>query len=271
MHASKFNIEGVLIGADPEFIVMDQDDNPAVAIGKIGGTKDKPIPVKYGALQEDNVLAEINIDPCATGYDFFRYIDHVKSQLRGVLGKSSLDLSSLTTHTFPREVIRAHSNAMQFGCSPDYNVYTGQPQMPNAIDMRYTRTAGGHVHISIPNVDNHLRERLVRTCDIFLGIPSVLLDPDTTRRQFYGKAGSYRPKDYGIEYRALSNFWVLDYKAPLLIHSLALSAVQDVLNGSEVLNKVYDTHSDMRIRNTIDSYNKREALRLCTDYLQGCF
>ena len=33
--------------------------------------------------------------------------------------------------------------------------------------------------------------------DLFLGVPSILIDPDTERRKMYGKAGDYRLKEYG--------------------------------------------------------------------------
>ncbi|OYV41139.1 MAG: hypothetical protein B7Z80_02685 [Rhodospirillales bacterium 20-64-7] len=44
--------------------------------------------------------------------------------------------------------------------------------------------------------------------DYFLGIHSLLWDKDGTRRKLYGKAGAFRPKPYGMEYRVLSNRWL---------------------------------------------------------------
>ena len=55
---------------------------------------------------------------------------------------------------------------------------------------------------------------LSKELDYYLGLPSLLFDPDTSRRKMYGKAGAFRPKPYGMEYRVLSNAWL---KSPELI------------------------------------------------------
>lgn len=54
------------------------------------------------------------------------------------------------------------------------------------------------------NVDVSLY--IIILCDAFIGVPSVILDPDTRRRNIYGKAGSFRLTPYGVEYRSLSSF-----------------------------------------------------------------
>ena len=46
--------------------------------------------------------------------------------------------------------------------------------------------------------------------DLFLGIPSVLMDKGHLRKNLYGKHGAYREKAYGVEYRVLSNFWIFN-------------------------------------------------------------
>jgi len=73
---------------------------------------------------------------------------------------------------------------------------------------------------------------VVRMMDLFVGIPALLIDHDPTsaaRRKLYGKAGSHRPKeDYGVEYRATSNFWLQSPKLARLIYRLSHFAVNFV-------------------------------------------
>ena len=66
----------------------------------------------------------------------------------------------------------------------------------------------GHIHISYGN--NNIVDSLfiAKLFDYFLGLPSLFLDEDTERRQMYGKAGAIRLKEWGFEYRVLSNFWL---------------------------------------------------------------
>ena len=74
---------------------------------------------------------------------------------------------------------------------------------------------------------------VIRMCDLFLGIPSLLLDRDPTskdRRKLYGGAGSHRIRNkYGVEYRSLSNFWVSRPSLVELIYNLATVAVRIVM------------------------------------------
>ena len=76
------------------------------------------------------------------------------------------------------------------------------PPVPNM------RSAGGHVHIETSLNKRHV----IQACDLFLGVPSVLMDEGEMRKQLYGKAGCFRPKSYGVEYRTLSNFWIFKKK-----------------------------------------------------------
>jgi hypothetical protein len=48
----------------------------------------------------------------------------------------------------------------------------------------------------------------VRYMDLYLAVPSILMDDGIERKQLYGKKGAFRPKPYGTEYRVLSNFWI---------------------------------------------------------------
>jgi hypothetical protein len=51
--------------------------------------------------------------------------------------------------------------------------------------------------------------------DLFAAVPSLFIDQDLTsvkRRGLYGAAGAHRPKNYGVEYRSLGNYWLLTPK-----------------------------------------------------------
>lgn len=62
-----------------------------------------------------------------------------------------------------------------------------------------------HIHCGYPknNIDSSLK--FIKYFDTYLGVPSVLRDSDTRRRNLYGKAGCFRLTPYGFEYRSLSS------------------------------------------------------------------
>src|SRR5690606_24428610 len=112
-------------------------------------------------------------------------------------------------------------NALTFGCQPDYNAYTMQTNLrPNTSDETL-RSAGGHIHIGYKDapeydpeyyIPDEERANIVRALDLFIGVPSILLEPDNKRKELYGKAGAFRPKPYGLEYRTISNYYMEDKK-----------------------------------------------------------
>ena len=202
----------VLIGADPELFIGKQG-KVASAIGLVGGTKTEPRKVPLGALQEDNVLLEFNIDPASNLDEFRRNIRAVMEEGRSTIRQFQMDVvSSLSSHSFSRPELESFGEqAFIFGCDPDFNAWFGCENVKPHADDPGLRTAGGHIHIGYSHLqqpDMDLNENIVKMCDYLLGIPSILIDPDERRRELYGKAGAYRHKQYGVEYRTLSNFWV---------------------------------------------------------------
>lgn len=49
---------------------------------------------------------------------------------------------------------------------------------------------------------------MIKAMDATVGLESIFLDDDIKRKELYGKAGCFRFRNYGIEYRSLSNFWI---------------------------------------------------------------
>jgi hypothetical protein len=113
-----------------------------------------------------------------------------------------------SAHPFPEQELE-HPSARVFGCDPDFNAWNNGRVNPRPkADDHTLRSAGGHVHVGYTLTGKGDILRLVQLADLVLGVPSTRLDLATARRQLYGKAGAFRVKPYGIEYRTLSNFWI---------------------------------------------------------------
>lgn len=202
----------LLIGADPEMFLVDRAGNFKSSIGLIGGSKEYPAPMGRPGffVQEDNVATEFNIPPAPTKEVFVESISWAVSTIQQRVNEIGLDIR-ITSSAFFAASELSTPEARVFGCTPDYDVYEGGMPNPRPTNVDPTlRTCGGHVHIGYPEKDDDVfSRRLIRACDLFLGVPSVLVDADMTRHNLYGKAGCYRPTSYGVEYRTLSNWWIV--------------------------------------------------------------
>jgi len=199
-----------MLGTDTEVFLKNKAGDYISSIGLIGGSKDKPLEVECGNLQEDNVLAEFAIPPASNKEEFIGYINKTFGILEAKVKEYDLEIEIKPSAVFPYDQLE-HPLAQEFGCDPDYNAYTlDVNESPKHENVGALRSCGGHVHVSSEAIakDENSRAEFVRILDLVLGVPSVVMDTDKERRKLYGKAGAYRNKDYGIEYRTLSNFWI---------------------------------------------------------------
>lgn len=218
--------EGFKFGCDPECFILNTETGKHVsAEGLIPGTKHSPHPVKYGAVQVDGMAAEFNIDPVDNFKDFNRNIQAVINQLTKMLPKGHV-LDFIPAVDFDPDVFNnSPDKAKELGCSPDFNAWDGSINPPPKDESNpYRRTASGHLHIgwsegeSLTNEQHIMNCRdLVKQLDWLLGGWSVSVDKDPRRRSLYGRAGACRYKDYGVEYRVLSNFWVVSQELRLAV------------------------------------------------------
>lgn len=242
------------LGSDPEVFLQDNAGNPVSAIGYINADKWNPMqipdmPAGY-TLQEDNVSLEYGIPPAASADEFVNHIQAVMNKsLEYVQG---LSFSKLSCIVFPEEQMQ-HPLAHIFGCEPDFDAWTRdvnkKPEPPHPL----MRSAGGHVHVETKRSPLEV----VRNMDLFLGVPSVLMDNGEMRKKLYGKAGAFRAKSYGVEYRTLSNFWIFDEKLIRWVwrnSERAVSSQVDVLAEQE------------RILDAINNNNKQVAQQLVDQY-----
>lgn len=208
-------------------------------IGKIGAGKWNPKPIEGlpegFTLQEDNVALEFGVPPAASAEEFiFNTRKVMQEGLKALPGER---FSRLSCVVFPKEEMN-HPSAHVFGCEPDFNAWTGEENSKPQPPHPFMRSAGGHVHIETQQD----KFNVIRACDLFLGVPSVLMDKGTERRKLYGKAGACRPKSYGVEYRTLSNFWIFKPRLIKWVWDNAGRALENTVEFDEVLSKqVQDT------------------------------
>lgn len=247
------------IGADPEVFLGD-DTGVRSVIGKIGGTKQCPLPMPIGegfAVQEDNVALEFNIPACNDRAAFVEAIAKATGFLQHVLKeRNGLSFDKRSAVSFP-EAEFYDPAAFIFGCEPDYNAWTKMRNPRPTCSDKALRSCGGHIHIGFTGYDHH---EVVKGMDLFAGVPSILMDKGELRKQLYGKAGAFRRTHYGVEYRPLSNFWIFD---PALC-GWAYDAVSRTLEACEA-GMDFNAEKD-RILHAIDGNDKEVAMKLVKEY-----
>lgn len=209
-------MEGLTFGCDPELFIVDSDGEFVCPDGIIPGTKLEPYPVPGGAVQQDGMAAEFNIHPARTFHEFEKNICTVREEMEKFLPAGHKFVVKPTAVFSEKVWEEASDKAKMLGCSPDFNAWTGAVNPPpEDLENPRLRCAGGHLHFGwtegadMSNAQHIMNCRdLVKQLDWFLGLWSIRLDKDAQRRRLYGKAGSMRFKDYGVEYRTLSNFWL---------------------------------------------------------------
>lgn len=203
----------IKLGCDPEAFLIDVNGQLKSSIGLIGGSKDVPRPLPAlgdgYAVQEDNVALEFNIPPAEGRSQFVASIsDTLKFLTEMVKENYGFTLAEISAASFPMEELNT-PEAFVFGCDPDFNAWTKAINPKPAAEDAALRSCGGHVHVGF---DRSLATGtdIIQHMDLLLGVPSILMDKGQLRKQLYGKAGAYRDKMYGVEYRTLSNFWIFN-------------------------------------------------------------
>lgn len=245
------------VGADPELFLVNVDGKFISAVGLIGGSKEYPRDIGEGcAVQEDNVAVEYNIKPCTNVDEFVKYNRYALKAITEHIKEQGLFPSITASKSFPEDQLLTQRSRV-FGCDPDYNAWTGKENERQPADDANLRSAGGHIHIG-STLD---KIQLIRWADVYLGLQSVLEDPDTDRRKLYGKAGSFRAKPYGVEYRTLSNYWIGTEHMMRTVYYRVEDVVRKVSSG-----RILDVNDGELIQKAINESDKELAADLIKEY-----
>ena len=205
-------ITNIKVGSDPELFIINSNNNKVVSsIGIIPGEKGNAyrapdMPKGYG-LQIDNILAEFNIPATNRKEKFIASIEYMKDYIRNFVKNVNpdLDIQCIASREVDEDQLQS-PEAKLFGCDVSYNAYTEDENPKPDGERGNLRSSGFHLHLSYKNPNARTSVDLIKYLDMYLGIPSVVMDPDTKRRTLYGKAGDFRLKAYGVEWRSLSSY-----------------------------------------------------------------
>lgn len=252
-----------LLGADPELFLVGPDGNICNAHNIIPGTKMNPSLVPCGAIQVDGMALELNINPCRYKSTWTDRIYSVRRSLEKRL-PAGYSTSTKSFHYFPFDYMHKQpKKSLELGCDPDFNAYTGLPNpQPIATNLR---TAAGHVHLGWTDkevVDDWFFQlccNFTKVLDLTVGLYCFFLDNDVERKKLYGKAGSFRPKPYGLEYRTPSNAWLRSKKSIQNVYVLSSLAYFWYKNQGVIdyFERKVDASSE-RVRNIINNKNTDE-------------
>lgn len=238
------------IGADPELFVVTREGRLVEGQEALKGQRSVS-----PQITPDGVQVEIHPDPSNCAALFGGRIRSLLMQLKTKLAREDLTILNDTTISVPAKDLRKMSEeAQKLGCAPSSNIYN--PHATVNVGARYTgRSCGGHLHFSsVPPSAGPVKE-CVKRLDYVLGNFSVMVDPDpqaAKRRRVYGRAGEYRVKPYGFEYRTLSNFWLRSFPLTSMVFQVARDALSMEPRLWEQMSEAVPAHAIARAINKAD-------------------
>jgi hypothetical protein len=225
-------------GCDPEFILAD-DQGSVSAVEKLP-QKDESIVVDGNHFYCDNALAEIAIGPLDSKEAL---LESTRNAIKFLINQiNPLMITNKSYDVFAdAQLVNRESNISRY--NPEWSIYDLEEIAPPNIAeiendyveyLTNTRTAGGHIHLGSEILFQDLNSIMaIKMMDLFIAIPSLFLDKhedSKQRRMIYGQAGSHRLPKHGIEYRVLSNFWMMSPKYVDLVYDLCKFVLEFVAN-----------------------------------------
>jgi hypothetical protein len=257
----------ITIGADPELAVFNRANEDFIPAWKITTGeklgKHEMLGKTGVSIHADGVALEFNYKATSPP----NFAKETMAALRKVTSK----ITGANPHYTPWYVAEIakyskedleHPLALLTGCDPDYNSYAENPEAPRpTLPPAATKFFGGHIHVGYKKVLCPAWAA-VRLIDAFAYMPLLRYEyPATTRQAFYGAAGSYRRKEYGLEYRTPSNFWL---RRADTAQSFAekIDAIFDALETDQdtVFNFFQDTNW-AEVQKIVDSRDHDEGAR----------
>ena len=240
------------IGHDSEF-GLEMEGAPVSALNHLE-REDYP----EGSLFPDNLNAEIAITPVETLKDFHSKTESLLNRVRD----KGFGLIMEPVIVYAADQL-FHPEAFVSGCNPDFNAYTQlqneSPDFTRQGTQHGLRSCGAHIHAGQVGLDPWSFSKWM---DLLVAIPLLALEKLSIRRSMYGEAGCLRVKDYGVEYRTLSNVWLDDKGLREFVWEGTHKAVEHA-----AMSDFYSIEKWHEIPQAIDDHN----LELAEDIIDRCY
>lgn len=270
----------ITIGADVEFFLSHAQRGivPATSFN-CPGSKDEPVSLdSVGTFHRDNISVEIQPLPASTPAEFTVNNLAIWRAIRNRYQGLGLSPYVNPVAQFPRTVLAEIAEANEIGCEPDKCAYTGETAKATSADkLGQYRTASGHIHIGgLEDMDEDQRRQVIQYMDVLEGLTCRSMEDVSTsqgylRRQWYGQAGRYRIKPYGVEWRTPSNtnwyFWAKKAKNAAELFSSVFVA-KTLVESGVTLEAMASPIAIKRLRNAIDNRSYAAPLSRRIGYWQ---
>jgi hypothetical protein len=269
---SKLKYPPLVQGSDPELFVKSLSQGRFVsALDVLGQNKDNPIYTRRREkLYADGLAIEGTVTPTRTKNGFVKAIAGFINDARHILGKDFV-LSNTASTVFDEDQFN-HPEARILGCNSALDVFAKRSVVPTpGSEKQNMRSCGGHIHFSSfnPNgefpqektlMDFDVSQQFIKLLNLIVATALNVVDNDPTsknRRILYGKAGEFRPTDYGCEMRSPSNYWLGNEDLVKLVYDLSHFAYDILMTekGEEYLGKI----DEKRLVSAINDFDKNEC------------
>lgn len=249
------------IGSDPEFLVVNENEECIPAFYIIDGTKLSPKDLELPGYQVlyDNTLIEGNIPPASSKEGFISNMESLKRQLNTLISPYDLHIQEADIGKY-NKIHLSDKRAQEFGCSPFEDAWIWDIKSAPKIKASF-RPVGFHIHVGYEIPENYnenypkeslfalINNAIARAYD-FLVIMPALPESDPRRANNYGGYGKFRNKPYGLELRSLGGKfahrkylgWVYDQTVK------AVSFVLESFENADTLLRLEST-SDINAEN----------------------
>lgn len=278
-------------GIDPEVFAVQRKTGAPLAAHQVGlPSMDKRVKSTKGgwpySLYRDGWAAEINTQQACTCRAWVgNCVRNALYDLAERFGEHDAVISLAPAMKIPLDVVRdGPADIRQVGCRPTANAYTGTIGTPDNFDPVKVpwRVTGCHLHTSLHHYQ-HSKDSpypgfadnwwddfdnmclYVKMADAYLAAPLTYLlgsELEGIRRQYYGKAGEFRLKDYGreylggIEYRVPSSSTLIDHA----LVNMGFAVLRRLFAFFPEFAKLYDNKIGEQLRAAVNEGRYREDL-----------